>query len=140
MTGPRCCDPGLCIRPLHSGRKDVMPAEAKTIDDYLACVGKAQRAALEKLRGDIQTAIPSAEQCISYDMPGFRLGSRVLVTFAAAKNHCALYPGAQPIRAHENELAGYDLAKGTIRFPAEKPLPTRPAKKLVKARVAQFSG
>jgi uncharacterized protein YdhG (YjbR/CyaY superfamily) len=55
-------------------------------------------------------------------MPGFRLGARVLVTFGAAKSHCAFYPGAEPIREHEDELAGYDLAKGTIRFPAEKPL------------------
>jgi len=72
-------------------------------------------------------------------MPGFRLGSRVLVTFGAAKNHCAFYPGAEPIREHEHELAGYDLAKGTIRFPAEKPLPAGLVKKLVKTRIAQYS-
>jgi uncharacterized protein YdhG (YjbR/CyaY superfamily) len=116
-----------------------MPAKPKTVDDYLARLGDARRAALEKLRRDIHVAIPSAEECISYDMPGFRLGLRVLITFGAAKNHCAFYPGAQPIRAHEGELAGYDLAKGTIRFPAEKPLPARLVKKLVKTRVAQYS-
>jgi uncharacterized protein YdhG (YjbR/CyaY superfamily) len=126
-------------RDEHFARIEVMPAKPKTIDDYLARVSDAQRAALEKLRRDIQAAVPSAEECISYDMPGFRLGSRVLVTFGAAKNHCAFYPGAQPIRAHEDELAGYDLAKGTIRFPSEKPLPARLVKKLVKTRVAQYS-
>jgi uncharacterized protein YdhG (YjbR/CyaY superfamily) len=122
------------------GRKEVMPAKPKTIDDYLARVGDAHRAALEKLRRDIQAAVPSAEECISYDMPGFRLGSRVLVIFGTAKTHCAFYPGAQPIRAHKDELARYDLAKGTIRFPAEKPLSARLVKKLVKTRVAQYSG
>jgi uncharacterized protein YdhG (YjbR/CyaY superfamily) len=119
--------------------KEVMPAKPKTIDDYLARVSDTQRTALEKLRRDIQAAVPSAEECISYDIPGYRLGSRLLVSFGAAKNHCAFYPGAHPIRAHEDELTGYDLAKGTIRFPAEKPLPARLVKKLVKTRLAQYS-
>lgn len=119
--------------------KEIMPAKPRTIDDYLARVSATQRAALEKLRRDIKAAVPAAEECISYDIPGYRLGSRLLVSFGAAKNHCALYPGAHPIRAHEDELAGYDLAKGTIRFPAEKPLPAGLVKKLVKTRIAQYS-
>jgi len=116
-----------------------MPAKPTTIDDYLGRVSVTQRAALEKLRRDIQAAAPAAEECISYDIPGYRLGSRLLVSFGAAKNHCAFYPGAHPIRTHENELTGYDLAKGTIRFPADKPLPTSLVKKLVKTRIAEHS-
>jgi len=116
-----------------------MPAKPKTIDDYLARVSDTQRAALEKLRRDIKAAAPTAEECISYDIPGYSLGSRLLVSFGAAKNHCAFYPGAHPIRVHEDELAGYDLAKGTIRFPAQKPLPTALVKKLVRTRVAEYS-
>jgi uncharacterized protein YdhG (YjbR/CyaY superfamily) len=114
-----------------------MSAKPKTIDDYLARVSVPQRAALEKLRRDIKAAAPAAEECISYDIPGYCLGSRLLVSFGAAKNHCAFYPGAHPIRAHEDELIGYDLAKGTIRFPADKPLPAGLVKKLVKTRMAQ---
>ena len=116
-----------------------MPAKPKTIDDYLARVSATQRAALEKLRRDIKAAAPAVEECISYDIPGYRLGSRLLVSFGAAKNHCAFYPGAHPIGAHNNELVGYDLAKGTIRFHAEKPLPAGLVKKLVKTRIAQYS-
>ena len=119
--------------------KEIMPAKPKTIDDYLARVSATQRAALEKLRRDIKAAAPAAEECISYDNPSYRLGSRLLVSFGAAKNHCAFYPGAHPIRAHNNELVEYDLAKGTIRFPAEKPLPAGLVKKLVKTRIAQYS-
>ena len=116
-----------------------MPAKPKTIDGYLARVSATQRAALEKLRRDIKAAAPAAKECISYGIPGYRLGSRLLVSFGAAKNHCAFYPGAHPIRAHEKELAEYDLAKGTIRFPADKPLPGRLVKKLVKTRIAEYS-
>ena len=119
--------------------KEIMPAKPETIDDYLARVSATQRAALEKLRRDIKAAAPAAEECISYDVPGYRLGSRLLVSFGAAKNHCAFYPGAHPIRAHEDELAGYDLAKGTIRFPADEPLPAGLVKKLVRTRIAQYS-
>ena len=119
--------------------KEIMPAKPETIDDYLARVSATQRAALEKLRRDIKAAAPAAEECISYDIPSYRLGSRLLVSFGAAKNHCAFYPGAHPIRAHEDELAGYDLAKGTIRFPTKKPLPAGLVKKLVKTRIAQYS-
>ena len=113
-----------------------MPAKPKTIDDYLARVRRSE----PRLSSFVDiAAAPAAEECISYDIPGYRLGSRLLVSFGAAKNHCAFYPGAHPIRAHENKLAGYDLAKGTIRFPADKPLPARLVKKLVKTRIAEYS-
>jgi uncharacterized protein YdhG (YjbR/CyaY superfamily) len=116
-----------------------MRAKPTTINEYLARVSQAQRLALEKLRRDIKTAAPSAVECISYDIPSFRLGSRPLVSFGAAKNHCAFYPGAHPIAAHADELSGYDLGKGTIRFSAEKPLPSGLVKKLVQTRIAQHS-
>jgi uncharacterized protein YdhG (YjbR/CyaY superfamily) len=116
-----------------------MPAKPKTIDEYLARLSGPQRSALEKLGRDIKTAAPAAKECISYDIPSYRLGSRLLVSFGAGKNHCAFYPGAHPIRAHAKELSEYDLAKGTVRFPAKKPLPTGLVKKLVKTRIAELS-
>ena len=63
---------------------------ATTIDEYLAGVLPEQRAALETLRGQIETAAPDAEECISYGQPAFRKG-RVVCGFGATKKHCALY-------------------------------------------------
>ena len=69
-----------------------MSTKPKTIDDYLVSLSKEKRAALENLRRAIKSAAPKAEECISYNIPAFRLAGRLLVAFGAAANHCAFYP------------------------------------------------
>jgi uncharacterized protein YdhG (YjbR/CyaY superfamily) len=110
-------------------------AESTTVDSYLAGLPADKRAALEKLRTAILAAAPGAEECISYQIPAFRLDGKMLVWFGAAANHCAFYPGAV-VEAHEDELKGYKTSKGTIRFSPERPLPSALVRKLVKARIA----
>jgi uncharacterized protein YdhG (YjbR/CyaY superfamily) len=117
-----------------------MAADPQTIDEYLAPLSREKRAALEKLRRAIQSAAPGAEECISYQIPAFRLDGRLLVAFGAAANHCAFYPGAAPVKAHEKALGAYDTSKGTIRFPADSPLPAALVRKLVKTRIAERAG
>lgn len=114
-----------------------MPRKPQTIDEFLALVSGEKRAALQKLRKDIKSVVPEAEECISYGVPAFRYRGRLLVGFGAGVNHCSFYPGASPIRVHQKDLSGYDTSKGTIRFPADKPLPVGLVRKLVKARVAE---
>ena len=114
-----------------------MAAKPKTIDEYLAPLSSDKRAALEKLRKAIKAAAPKAEECISYQIPAFRLDGKMLVWFGAATNHCSFFPGASPIVAHKDALKGYKTSKGTIRFPAASPLPDTLVKKLVKARIAE---
>lgn len=116
-----------------------MQSKAETIDEYLAPLSKEKRAALEKLRRAIKSAAPKAEECISYQLPAFRLGGRMLVAFGAAANHCAFYPGAAPVKTHKNALKGYDTSKGTIRFQADSPLPVALVRKLVKTRIAEYA-
>jgi uncharacterized protein YdhG (YjbR/CyaY superfamily) len=115
-----------------------MGARPESIDEYLAPLSEEKRLALEKIRQAIRAAAPMAEECISYQIPGFRLGGRLLVSFGAAASHCAFYPGAHPIRVHKNELKAYDVGKGTIRFRAENPLPAKLVRKLVKTRIAEY--
>jgi len=111
--------------------------KAASIDEYLAPLAPGQRAALEKLRRDIRAAAPGAEECISYQIPAFRLDGKLLVAFGAAAKHCAFYPGAFPIEALASDLAAYDTSKGTIRFPEDEPLPAALVRKIVRARIAE---
>lgn len=104
-----------------------------TVDDYLSRLDPAKRAALQRLREDIHAAIPGAEECISYQMPAFRLDGRVLVWFGAGANHCAFYPGGI-VEQHRAALAKYETSKGTVRFQPDQPLPASLVRKLVKVR------
>ena len=115
------------------------PAKAskpKTHDDYLAAVTEDKRGALQKLRKAIKMAVPEAEECISYQVPAFRLNGKFLVAYGAATNHCAFYPGST-VKALKDELKSYDTSKGTIRFSANKPLPSALVRKLVKLRIEE---
>src|SRR3954465_3414814 len=114
-----------------------MAAKPKTIDEYFAGLNVEQQVALEKLRKTIRAAAPKAEECISYQIPAYRQNG-MLVGFGASANHCAFYlMSSSTLADHKEELAGYDTSKGTIRFPAGKPLPASLVRKLVKARLAE---
>ena len=69
-------------------------------------------------------------------MPMYKQNGMV-IGFAAFKDHCSIFPGAAVMDAHKEILKRYDTSKGTIRFPARKPLPAALVKKLVKERIAE---
>ena len=109
----------------------------KTVDEYLAGVPEPARSTLNKIRAAIRSAVPpEASETISYRIPAFKYKG-VLVWFAAFRDHCSFFPTASVIDAFKNELKGYSISKGTIQFPADKPLPAALVKKMVKVRVAQ---
>lgn len=113
-------------------------AVPKDIDEYLASVPEPARSTLNKVRAAIRSAAPpEATEGISYRIPTFRYKGG-LVAFAAFSKHCSLFPMSLSVMAaFKNELKDFQVSKGTIRFPVDKPLPAALVKKLVKARVAQ---
>lgn len=115
-----------------------MPKKTATFDECLAARPADQRAALEKLRKAIRAAAPKAEECVSYGLAAFRLDGKPLVGLGGTANHCAFYlMSGSTVADHAELLADYDTSKGTIRFPADQPLPAALVKKLVKARIAE---
>jgi uncharacterized protein YdhG (YjbR/CyaY superfamily) len=117
-------------------KSDAKGAPARDVDEYLAGVPEATRATLAKLRQTIKAAAPMASEGISYQMPMYKHHGMV-VGFAAFKDHCSIFPGSAVMDAYKEELKRYDTSKGTIRFPANKPLPARLVKKLVRARIKE---
>jgi uncharacterized protein YdhG (YjbR/CyaY superfamily) len=109
----------------------------RTIDEYLAGVPKPARSTLQKIRAAVRSAVPAtATETISYGMPAFK-HKRVLVWFAAFSDHCSFFPTASVIDTFKDELKGFSISKGTIRFPADKPPSAALIRKMVKARLKQ---
>jgi uncharacterized protein YdhG (YjbR/CyaY superfamily) len=111
--------------------------EIKTIDEYIEAAPKEVRKILEKLRQTIKKAAPGAEETISYRMPAFRMNGKVLVYFAAFKNHIGFFPTALGVSAFRKELSGYKFSKGAIQFPLGKPIPWNLVKRIVKFKVKE---
>jgi uncharacterized protein YdhG (YjbR/CyaY superfamily) len=113
-------------------------AAPTSVEDYLTGLPEAPRAALEKLRKTIKAAAPEATETISYQMPTFKLDGRFLVSYAAFKNHCSLFPASDGVvEACGEELEPYLSGKGTIRFTIDKPLSSALVKKIMKARIEE---
>lgn len=99
-------------------------SEPKSVDQYLAGFSGNARVALEDARAAIREAIPGAEECISYQMLGYR-GQRILLYLGGFTDHYSLFGpniGAV-IDAFSEELARYPKSKGTIRFPLAEAVP-----------------
>jgi uncharacterized protein YdhG (YjbR/CyaY superfamily) len=113
-------------------------AVPKTVDEYLDQVPEPARTSLRKVRAAIQSAVPQdATEKISYRMPMF-LHKGMVMGFAAFSDHCSLFPGhLSAFTAFEDELAAFETAAGTIRFPVDKPPSAALVKKLVRARIAE---
>jgi uncharacterized protein YdhG (YjbR/CyaY superfamily) len=111
---------------------------AKSVDEYLASVPEPARSTLKHIRSVIRAVVPAgATEVISYGMPMFKYNG-MLVAYAAFKKHCSLFPtGSGVLDQFEEELKGYRTSKGTIQFPADKPLPDALVWKIVRARVRE---
>jgi uncharacterized protein YdhG (YjbR/CyaY superfamily) len=113
-------------------------AAPTSVEEYLGALPEAPRAALEKLRKTIKAAAPRATETITYQMPTFKQDGRFLVSYAAFKDHCSLFPAsAKVLEAHGKELKPYFSGKGTLRFTVEKPIPTALVKKIVKTLIEE---
>ena len=108
----------------------------KNIDEYLDRFPKEVQQLLEKMRGTIRHAAPTAKEAISYGIPTFKLNGN-LVHFAAFKSHIGFYPTPSAITAFKKELSAYKGAKGSVQFPFDRPLPLRLVTRMVKFRVKE---
>src|SRR5512147_1181045 len=94
----------------------------KSVDEYIASQPETVQSVLECERSTIRKAMPGAEEVISYQIPAYKLHGRVAIYFAGWKQHYSLYPATgHLVTAFKDELASYEVTKGTIRFPLSEP-------------------
>ena len=110
-------------------------AKYQDVDEYMAQLPEDRRAVMERLRRTIRSAAPDATEVISYNMPAFRLGGRFLVSYEAFKRHYSLFPWSDAmVEELGEEIKPYAVGKGTIRFPADKPIPLELVSRIVEFR------
>ena len=106
----------------------------KSVDEYIAAQPVAAQGVLKQVRESIRKALPEAEEVISYQIAAFKTKFGRPVYFSGWKKHYSLYPAtARLTTAFKDELAAYEVEKGTIRFPFSGPVPAD-----LIGRMAQF--
>jgi uncharacterized protein YdhG (YjbR/CyaY superfamily) len=77
---------------------------------------------LIKIRSMAKELAPEATESMTYGVPTFKMNGNIF-HFAAFKKHLGIYPTPEGIEAFADKLEGYETAKGTIKFPFDKPIP-----------------
>jgi len=110
---------------------------AHPFDAYLAAQPEPQRSTLQTTAATLRALLPTAEECISYGMPAWKVDGVALAGIAGFVKHCSYFPhsGATLERVPAATLAGYDHDAGTLRFPIDRPLPRPLLRALIVARV-----
>ena len=111
----------------------------RTHEEYIASFPTEVQKVLQQIRQTIQQAAPEAEEVISYHMPTFKLNGKVLIYYAAWKEHYSIYPTTAAMERELEEIAQYTTSgKGTIQFRADKPVPFSLITKIVQFRLKEI--
>jgi uncharacterized protein YdhG (YjbR/CyaY superfamily) len=114
--------------------------EFKSVDEYIASQPEAVQGVLERVRSTIRKAVPGAEELISYKIPTYKLHAGAVIYFAGWKHHFSLYPASEEIVAVlKDDLAPYEVNKGTIRFPLSQPVPVKLIERIAKLRAKELA-
>ena len=112
-----------CGREFKNQDQNHFCSEApNTIDAYIEAQDKEIRPLLHQVRNTLRTALPGAEERISWKMPTYWSGHNI-IHFAAFKKHIGVYPGEAAMVHFTNRLTEYKTSKGAIQLPYEKQLP-----------------
>jgi uncharacterized protein YdhG (YjbR/CyaY superfamily) len=114
----------------------VANTDFKSVDQYIETFPASVQETLQTVRKAIREAAPEAEEAISYQIPVLKFHGPVFF-FSAWKKHYSLHPAGSVADVFADELAGYVVTKGTIRFPYDRPVPVQLITAMAKHRVAE---
>jgi uncharacterized protein YdhG (YjbR/CyaY superfamily) len=112
--------------------------EFSSVDEYIAAQPDAAQPILRQVRDAIHRGVPGADEVISYQIPAFKLRGARFIHMAGWKKHYSLYPAsAGLVETFRDELAPYEVEKGTIRFPLTQPVPVELIERIARFRAAE---
>ncbi len=111
------------------------------IGTYLATLPQPQRDTLTALWATLRELLPDAQECISYNMPCFKVEGKAVAGFDGFKGHCSYFPHSGNIVQNVSGIPAWCTAasKGTLQFPVDRPLPKTLVRKLVRARLDEIA-
>lgn len=112
-----------------------MAKTVTSVDEYLARQPEAAQRTLARVRSAIRTAVPGADEVISYKIPTYKLHGRVVLYFAGWKQHYSLYPADRELlAAFKADLSPYEVSGSTIKCPLSAPVPVKLIERLARFR------
>ena len=112
----------------------------KSVDEYIASHPEAVQGLLKRVRSTLRKAVPEAKEVISYKIPTYKLPGGPVLYFAGWKRHYSLYPATDHVvAAFKDDLASYEVDKGTIRFPFSEPVPVKLIERIAKFRAKEVA-
>lgn len=110
--------------------------KAKDVDSYIMSSLQEAQPKLEELRKLIKSAIPKAQEGISWGVPWYKNVSPI-VGFAAYKNHVGLVFWLDELRPADRKKLlekGYKTGKRTLQIKFDQKVPTTAIKHILKAQ------
>lgn len=109
------------------------------VSDYLATLDGPEADAVRHVYDLAREAAPEAAEGRSYGMAALLLHGKGYASAVVAKKHLSLFPfSGQVLEGLSDRLAGFDWAKGTLRFSAERPIPDSLLRDIFAARIAEI--
>ena len=110
--------------------------KAKNVTEFIASAAKEARPTLKELRKIVKSAVPKAEESISWGVPFYKYHG-ILAGFTPCKSY-ALFGLAFALTTKDRkalEKKGYKTGKKTVQIRFDQKPPTAIIKQMLKARV-----
>jgi uncharacterized protein YdhG (YjbR/CyaY superfamily) len=109
------------------------------VTDYLATLDGPEGEAVRRVYAVAREVAPEAEEGRSYGMAALLLHGKGYASAIAAKDHLSLFPfSGHILTGLADQLDGFDWAKGTLRFTADRPVPEELLRSIFTARIAEI--
>lgn len=115
-------------------------SRSSRIDSHIEQFDGVQAETLRKLAAILRELLPDAEECISYNMPCFKVDGKAVAGFDGFTKHNSYFPHSGNIVNSVGPLpAGCSATKGSLHFPLDRCLTKTLVKKLVSTRLREIA-